>query len=319
MSVTVRITEGADSGQDQRIEMDPSAGQPRVGVGDHVRASRYEDVNGRVDYAFDDYDRGGSLGWLVLVTAVAVVAVARWRGFAALIGVGATMAGLGFFVMPALLAGENPLAVALVGSSALLFGVLYLAHGFSARTSAALVGTLVSLATCAILAVLATQFTHVTGLSDETNIGLQGFAPNVSIREVLICGFVIGALGALNDVTITQASAVWEISHSDPVAGVRTLYTRAMRIGRDHIASTVYTLVFAYAGTALPLLLILSLLDRSPLDVVSGDLLAVEVVRTAVGTLGLLVAVPVTTAVAALSAPRHITGLDDDMGQDDRL
>lgn len=282
------------------LEVNPGADQPRLRVGDEVRLARYVDAVGQEVYAFSDYQRTRSLLTLGMLTAIATVLVARWRGLAALVGVGVTAVGITSFIIPALLDGKDPLAVALAGSSALLFVILYLAHGLSSRTSAALVGTLSSLALCGLLSVAASSLTRITGLSSEDTVALQGFAAGVDVRELLICGFVIGALGALNDVTITQASAVWELHASDPAGGAREVYGRAMRIGRDHIASSVYTLVFAYAGAALPLLLIFSLLDRPTADVLTGDLIAVELVRTFVGTLGLLAAVPITTAVAAL-------------------
>jgi uncharacterized membrane protein len=225
---------------------------------------------------------------------------------AAIAGVTISALGIGHFVIPALLAGRSPVVVALVGASALLFVVLYLAHGFSARTSAALVGTLAGLGLCVLLSTWATAATRITGLTSEDSLALQGFSVKLDLHQLLICGFVIGALGALNDVTITQASAVWELRATDVTIPSRTLYRRAMRIGRDHIASSVYTLLFAYAGAALPTLLVLTLLGRPLGQVVNGDWASVELVRATVAILGLVAAVPITTAVAvaAVHAPR---------------
>ena len=297
---TFALQGGPDEGTEQQLEIDPSAGQPEVAVGDDVRLSLYVDAVGTTTYAFTDFQRGRPLLLLGLLTAAVVVAVARWRGLAAVLGIGVAGVGLIAFVLPALLDGKPPLLVALTAAGALLPLLLYLAHGPSARTSAALAGTLLSLALCAVLSVLAVEAARLTGLSSDDAVALQGFDRDLDVTQLLICGFVIGALGALNDVTITQASAVWELSAGG--AGVRESYARAMRIGRDHIASSVYTLVFAYAGTALPLLLVFVVLDRPALDVVGSDLIAVEVVRTLVGTLGLVASVPITTALAALAA-----------------
>jgi uncharacterized membrane protein len=288
-----------DDGTTQELEIDAGVSQPRLAVGDRVQLARYVDTVGTEVYAFVDLERGRSLLWLAVITAAVVVLVGRWRGLAAIVGSAVTAVGLVVFVLPALLEGSSPVAVAVTASSALLFVVLYLAHGFSARTSAALVGTLSSLLLCVAASALAVEATSVTGLSSEESIALQGFGVDLDVRELLLCGFVIGALGVLNDVTITQASAVWELRASDPGASRLAVYRRAMRIGRDHIASSVYTLVFAYAGAALPLLLVLVVLDRPLGQVLTGDLLAVEVVRTAVGTIGLVLSVPITTAVAA--------------------
>lgn len=297
-----QVTAELADGSRQQLEVDPGAGQPRLVVGDDVQLARYVDVVGLETFALVDYQRDRPLLLLGLLTAVVVVAVARWRGLAAIAGVAITGVGVVVFVLPAILEGSSPVAVALTASSALLFVVLYLAHGLSARTSAALVGTLISLGLCAALSALAVDLTRITGLSSEETVALQGFASGVDVRELLLCGFVIGALGVLNDVTITQASAVWELRASDPTSSRLAVYGRAMRIGRDHIASSVYTLVFAYAGAALPLLLVFTLLDRPVGQVLTGDLIAVELVRTAVGTIGLVLSVPITTAVAAFVA-----------------
>jgi uncharacterized membrane protein len=288
------------------INMNPGAGQPRLHAGDQVRLARYVDTVGQESYAFDDFQRTRSLYWLGLLSAVGIIAVARLRGVAAIAGVTISALGIGHFVIPALLAGRSPVVVALVGASALLFVVLYLAHGFSARTSAALVGTLAGLGLCVLLSTWATAATRITGLTSEDSLALQGFSVKLDLHQLLICGFVIGALGALNDVTITQASAVWELRATDVTIPSRTLYRRAMRIGRDHIASSVYTLLFAYAGAALPTLLVLTLLGRPLGQVVNGDWASVELVRAAVAILGLVAAVPITTAVAvaAVHAPR---------------
>ena len=116
----------------------------------------------------------------------------------------------------------------------------------------------------------------------------------------MLCGIIIAGLGVLNDVTITQASAVWELYELSPGMSARRLFTGAMRIGRDHIASTVYTLVLAYAGAALPVILLFTLAGRQVGDVVTTEQVAEEVVRTLVGSIGLVLAVPLTTALAAV-------------------
>jgi uncharacterized membrane protein len=280
------------------LNVNPGAGQPRLAVGDGVRLAVYRDSTGQPTYVFDDYQRHHALGWLALLSALGIVAVARLRGLAALAGVAVTGVGITTFVVPAVLNGHDPVAVALVACSALLFITLYLAHGLSARTSTALVGTLVGLGLCVALAAFATRATRITGLSNDGTLALQGFPVRLDLHALLVCGFVIGALGALNDVTITQASAVWELQGSDPAASARQLYRRAMRIGRDHVASSVYTLLFAYAGAALPALLVIALLNRPALEVINGDWAAVEIVRASVGVVGLAAAVPVTTALA---------------------
>lgn len=212
------------------------------------------------------------------------------------------------FVLPALLSGEPALAVGLVAASAILFAVLYPAHGPSARTSAALAGTLLSLGLTGLLAVAATGAMRITGLSSELVPVVQQSAPAVSVSGLVLCGVIIGALGVLNDVTVTQASAVWELAAADPAASRYGLFASAMRIGRDHIASSVYTLVLAYAGSSIPLLLLVSLSGRSVHDIVTGDEIAEEALRTLVGGIGLVASVPITTALAAVVVARVSRG-----------
>ncbi len=249
-------------------------------------------------YIFMDFVRTLPMGLLALVYAVVVVAVARWRGLRAMVGLAGAFAILAWFILPALAQGEPPLLVAMVGSSAIMFGVLYFAHGFSVRTSTALLGTLFGLAVTAVLAAWAVDAAALTGTSGEYSYQLLNQTNGMSLSGMILCGLVISGLGVLNDVTITQSSAVWEMHELAPETSTRELFTAAMRIGRDHIASTVYTIAFAYAGSALPVLLMVSLYDQALLTALTGAELAEEIVRILVGSIGLVLAIPVTTAVA---------------------
>ena len=227
---------------------------------------------------------------------VLVVGVARWRGFASVVGL--LFAGfiLLEFMFPALIQGQNPVWVGLVGSSAIMFVVLFLAHGFTARTTTALVGTLFGLGLSAALGLIATQWAHLTGVASEDDFLLAASAPDLRLTSVVICGIIVAGLGVLNDVTITQASSVWELAQTN--SSRRDLFTSAMRIGRDHIASTVYTTAFASAGAILPVLLLLTIMQRPLLEVLPTEQFAGEVIRTLVGAIGLVAAVPLTTAIA---------------------
>ncbi len=167
-------------------------------------------------------------------------------------GPGIAFGVLVVFTLPALLDGKPAMPVALVSGAAILFAVLYLAHGVNLRTSSALLGTLASMLVAAVLSVIAIRMTHLTGLSEQQNADVQAYIQHVSITGLLLAGFIIGSLGVLNDVTITQASAAFEIASMDESATRRTIFASAMRVGRDHIASTVYTLVLAYAVARSP-------------------------------------------------------------------
>jgi uncharacterized membrane protein len=218
------------------------------------------------------------------------------------------LVGLGFgglvvvkFMLPALVAGQSGLLVALLGSSAIMFVVLYLAHGLSIRTSTALAGTLFGVAITAGLGLLAVDLARLSGVADDEGALLTGFVTSMKPQDLLTCAIIVAGLGVLNDVTITQSSAVWELRAAAPSLGRRELFRSGMRIGRDHIASTIYTIVFAYAGAALPVLLLLFLYERPVLDLLQTESMSEEIVRTLASAIGLVLAVPVTTAIAALT------------------
>ncbi|CAM3042606.1 YibE/F family protein [Skermania piniformis] len=298
----VVLDSGPESGSSVWLEIAPGPGQPDLAAGDRIRLVRQTDPAGRALYAFDDYSRGWALLWIVLAFAVVVILVARGRGFRALLGLGFALGVLVLFLLPALLDGKPAIPVALVGGALILYAVLYLAHGVNLRTSSALLGTLSSMLLAAGLSWLAIAATRLTGLSEEQNTNVQVYLQQVSITGLLLAGFIIGSLGVLNDVTITQASAAFEFAALNEAAGRRQIFRSAMRVGRDHIASTVYTLVLAYAGGALPLLLLFSVAGRSIRDVLTGDAIAIEIARSAVGGIALALSVPLTTAIAVLLA-----------------
>lgn len=302
LELDVHLTGGPNAGTDSHLEQSIDSALLTVRAGDQVRLGSAPDLEGKPSYYVADFQRGLPLALLAFVFGAVVVAVARWRGLAALAGLALTVATLRFFVLPALLEGRSPLGVALAGSAALLFVLLYLGHGLSVRTSTALVGTLASLALTGLLAGGTIAVTHLTGLGSDDDTALKTAAGQVSLTGLLAAGLIIGSLGVLNDVTVTQASSVWELAAASPKAKPPRLYRAGMRIGRDHIASAVYTVVFAYAGAALPSLLLFTLAGRSSYDTFTGELVAEEVVRTAVAGIGLVASVPITTALAAVLA-----------------
>jgi len=264
-----------------------------------------QDPADATDYQIVDFQRGTPMLGLALVFAAAVVALGRWRGAAALTALGVTAVVLALFVLPAILAGRDPLAVAVVGSCAIMFAALYLTHGVTARTSAALLGTLASLLLIGLLGAAFAAATRLTGADEDTANLAATLGTPIDGRGLVLAGLVIGALGALDDVTVTQASAVWELRAADPQRSSGQLFRAAMRIGRDHVAAAVNTLVLAYAGSALPLLLF-SVAQRGLADTLTTQVIATEIVRTLVGSIGLVAAVPVTTAPAvAVTASRR--------------
>lgn len=298
----VTIDSGPNQGADTLLEFGGGPGQPSLAVGDDIRLSRQVDDTGTTTYSFYDYERTWPLTAFAVVFAVVIVAVARWRGLRAMIGIVVAFGVLVVFLLPALRDGAAAVPVALVASAAILYAVIYLAHGVSLRTSAALLGTLASLLLAAVLSWAAIEMAHLTGLSEDQNNEVAAYLGNVSITGLLLAGFIIGSLGVLNDVTVTQASTTFELAALGDGASRREVFVGAMRVGRDHIASTVYTLVLAYAGSALPLLLLFSVANRSLGDVLTSESVAIEVARSAVGGIALALSVPLTTGIAALLA-----------------
>lgn len=254
-------------------------------------------------YELSGIFRGMPLMLLAIAFVVAVGIVGRVRGLLAIVALGLSAVVLGLFVLPAIVAGGSGLAIGIVGASAIMFVTLYLVHGPSLRTTAALLGTLVGILLIALISLVAVSATRLTGVADEASGLLGATGSGIDLRGLLSCAILIAGLGVLNDVTITQASAVWELRAAAPSMSRAEVFTSAMRIGRDHIASTVYTVFFAYAGSALSVLLVISLYDRPLLSLLTHEDIATEIVRTLCGSIGLVLAVPLTTWVAVLLLP----------------
>lgn len=296
---TIEVTSGKDKGRTFTEVVQPTQSR-QYSLHQKVVLAYAPNAPKDLQYSVTDVDRAFPLWLLAGIFAVAVVVIGRMRGLLALVALVISFAILSLFILPAILQGDNPLLVAVIGSSAIMLVALYLCHGLNARTSVAVLGTLFSLLLIGFLGSVFISWTHLTGnTSDETGT-IHALYPDIEIRGLLLAGIIIGSLGVLDDVTVTQTSAVWELKDADPGASWRKLYRAAMRIGRDHIASVVNTLVLAYAGAALPLLLLFSIAQRSVLTVAGSELVAEEIVRTLVGSIGLVASVPLTSLLAAL-------------------
>ena len=244
-----------------------------------------------------------SLVWLGAAFAVLVVLAARWRGLRALAGLAASLAISVFFIVPAILEGTTPILVALVGSLAILLVTLPVAHGIGPTAVAAALATAAALIATLALAELATGLAHITGFGSEEASYIRAAGQDVSVRGMLIAGIVIAALGVLDDLTISQASTVMALHRVSPGHPPRALFVEAMRVGRDHIVAVINTLVLAYVGASLPVLLVFSIADVSFGDAVNSEVVAAEVVATLVGSIGLMAAAPLATGIAPWLAP----------------
>lgn len=297
--LTLELGEGPDAGETTVLELTIGDASPDLGLGDEIIVSRGDGSQEGAVYQFADRQRRGVLVALALLFGVAVVVLGRLRGFAALGGLAVSVVVLLQFVLPAIIDGRPPVFVAIVGAALIAFVALYLAHGFTPMTTVALLGTLASLALTAVLASLFVWLADFSGFASEESFFLQAAGGQIDLQGILLAGIVIGALGALDDVTVTQASAVWELRAANPSMPAGELYGAGLRIGRDHIASTVNTLLLAYAGAAMPLLLLFVLSEQSLGTVANSEIVAEEIVRTLVGSIGLVSAVPFTTGLAA--------------------
>ena len=314
-SVKVALTSGPEKGGTATVAVPAQVYRDGISPGDAINLTRYpadqttdaaaiqaDNPNALSDgtvYAWADFSRGQPLILLAVLFALLVVGVARLRGLAAIGGLAIAYLMVIRFMLPALRLGENAVAVAVVGSIAVMTVVLYLAHGFSAKTTTALLGTIFGLGLSAGIAAWACSDAHLNGLNSESNYQLSQLTGGADLSGIIVCGIIVAGLGVLNDVTITQAAAVWELHAAGPHLGVGALFGSGMRVGRDHLASTVYTIAFAYAGAALPTLILIDLYQRPLMQVLTSGQIAEEIVRTLVGSIGLILAIPVTTLIAA--------------------
>lgn len=270
-----------------------------ISAGDGILVDLVDLGSGAEQAIFYDFQRGTPMLLLTILFVAAIVVLGRWRGVGALVGLAMSLVVIVVFALPALLEGSNSVAVAIVTAGAIAFVALFLAHGRGLATAAALLSTFASLALTAILAWIFLAASKFTGFGDESVGFLDALGSQIDPRGLLLAGVVIGSLGVLDDVTVTQVSAVWELRRASPDADFAELYGRALGIGRDHISSTVNTLFLAYAGASLPLLLLFSEAQQGLGSVATREVVAVEIVRALVGSIGLVASVPISTALAA--------------------
>lgn len=297
ISGTVALSK-SDGGASVEAGLPYGANTPTVSEGDKVVLQYAPEAPRGQQYVWSDFDRTNPMLILVLVFVIAVIFLSRWEGIGSLFALGLSLVVIFVFVLPAISHGENPTLVAVTAASFILVVALYATHGISAMTSAAVIGTLLALMVTAGLGLAFTGLMHFTGLSDESNRFVFNVLPHVQFEGLLLAGLIIGALGVLDDVTVTQAAAVWALAGADRQIGRATLFESAMRIGRAHVSATVNTLVLAYAGASLPLLITYSAVQKDPLDLALSDPVSQEIVRALVGSLGIIAAVPITTLVA---------------------
>ncbi len=299
LDVTFRLLAGPDRGRTTHVLLPDSPTTPDFEVGEKIVLGYEEEAEEGSRYSFVDRQRKPVLLILALLFAAAVVILGRVRGAAALVGLAVSVVILVKFVAPAILSGRSPVLVAVVGAAAIAYAALYLAHGLNPMTTVALLGALGSLLLTVALAQLFVAISRLSGFATEEAIVVRLSVGEIDVVGLVLAGVVIGALGALDDMTVTQASAVWELRAANPQMKASALYRSGLRIGRDHVASTVNTLLLAYAGASMPLLLFFVISRQSLGSVANEEIVATEIVRTLVGSIGLIASVPITTWLAA--------------------
>lgn len=278
---------------------------PTFREGDRVRIGVSSFEGAETQFYVADFGRSRPLLVLFVLFVGVALAVGSWHGLRSLLGLTISLAIVVVFVVPAILAGQPPFAVAIVGAFAIMVVTLYLAHGLTVKTTAALVGTSAALSLTAFLGFVFVGFAQLTGFASE-EASLARFAvEGLDVRGLVLAGLVIAALGVLDDVTVSQASTVFAVHDANPDQSWREVFRRAMSVGRDHIASTVNTLVLAYVGASIPLIVLFSTSGQPVGEVLNAEVVAEEIVKTLVGSIGLISAVPFTTALATSVALRR--------------
>lgn len=303
---TARVLEGNFAGQVVEIEYGLQQIRPNdadVRAGEQVLISVGVRPDGQIVAFFTDFIRIGSIFQLFLIFVLFSVLIGGWKGLRGLLGIALSLIVIVAYIIPQILAGKNPVLVSIIGSFGFLAVSLYIVYGWTLKTHAAVLGMLIALVITGVLAWLSINFTRLSGFGDENVMFLaQMTATPIDMRGLLLGGMIIGALGVLDDLVISQSSAVFELHGANPTLRLGFLYRRAMNIGRDHVAATVNTLVLAYAGASLPMLLMFSLNNQNLGLLLNLNFIAEEVVRTLVGSIGLFASVPITTALACLAA-----------------
>jgi uncharacterized membrane protein len=307
--LTVELREGERSGEIVEVQVgviDLNTTDHLYRPGDQVFVSYTPATQPGQEEMFIITDRVRTTPMLVLagIFAAAIIALGRWKGVRAILGLAFTFVVIIWFMIPRILDGANPVTVSVFAAIFIFMFTLYIVHGIGRMTTAAVLGTSVSLMITGILAFVWVRLSSLTGLASDEAAFIQVMVggEGINMQGLLLGGIIIGALGVLDDVTVSQSSTVFELRKANHNMTMPQLFASGINVGRDHIAATVNTLVLAYAGVALPLLILFTQLNEPALHIINREILAEEIIRTLVGSLGLICAVPLTTGIAAYMA-----------------
>ena len=305
-TLEIMVSEGPFKGQ--TFQIDYGTRQIRndmtpIAVGDQLMVTVSSLPDGRTSAHFTDFNRTNSLLLLAIIFVVTSILISGVKGIRSIIGILLSLGVIILIILPGIQQGKDPLLITIFGSMFFVAFSLYIIYGWNMKTHAALIGSFLSLIITGIIALVFVNNAQLSGYGDENMFFISQLTQNtINVRNLLLAGILIGTLGVLDDLVISQASAVFELYRNRPEQSFSELFSSAMNIGKDHIAATVNTLVLAYAGASLPMLLLFSFRNVNYLIAINLEFIAEEIVRTLVGSLGLFTAVPITTGLAALIA-----------------
>lgn len=304
-NIKVEIIEGGDKGkqfdyQYQLANQPKTLDKQKLQVGQKVVVVKVVLPDGTADYYVSEVYRMPVVIWVFLLFLLLAIICAGWKGVTSIIGLGFSLLVIVKFIVPQIVAGHSPLLITVVGGLFIMIFSLYFAHGFNKRTTIALAGTSITIVLAAIMSIGVVSAAKLFGLGSEEAITLlQGSLKNIDLQGLFLSAILIGALGVLDDITTAQSATVEEIHRANPKLDWRELYKRGSSVGREHISSLVNTLALAYVGASLPLMLIFTKTDFPVWVLLNSEFLVEEIMRTLIGSIVLIIAVPVTSYLAA--------------------
>lgn len=297
------------------IEIDNIGGPEAVSktlykIGDKVSVEASMDEQGRVKYFITDYSRVNILKWLAIIFVLALLVVGRWKGLRSLVSLVFTFVVVMKYILPQIIGGSDPVVVTMIGSLVILLGIIYITEGFNKSAHVAVASIFLSLAVTMAISWIFVNLAQLSGLANEEASFLITYGSQiVNFKGLLLAGIIIGTLGVLDDVVISQITAVEEINKAANGQGRKEIFKKAMNVGVSHISAMTNTLFLAYAGASLPLL-ILFLSGQSafanPLDALNNEALATEIIRTLAGSVGLILSMPIATVLAVWQVKRKL-------------
>lgn len=299
----ITVTKGSLKNEEITVESGEFVltNQQKYKKGDAVIISYNKNPDGSSIFYITDYIRRTPLLWLFLIFITAAIIIGRWQGLSSLLGMVFSFLIIFKLILPQIYSGANPILISLLGALIIIPATFILSHGINKKTGIAIISTIITLIVTCLLAHFSVEMTKLTGFASEEAGFLQAYRPGaINIKGLLLAGIIIGVLGVLDDITVSQAAIVKQLKETNPRLKVSELYTKAMVIGRDHIASMINTLVLVYAGAAMPLLLLFIGGNSQFIQIINYEIVAEEVVRILTGSIGLILAVPVTTIISAV-------------------